>query len=77
MLEIIGWIYLGVIVGFISAVVLIGTFKAGKQEDLEMEIQDLRIQRTLLKEEIFRLTTLPSKRPRKKRTKRPKQKRPN
>ncbi len=77
MLETIGWIYLGGVIGFISAVVLIGILRAGKQEDLENEIQDLRTQRTLLKEEIFRLTTPPSKRPpRKRRTKRPPQKRP-
>jgi hypothetical protein len=76
MLETIGWIYLGIIIGFISAVVLVVMMKGGKQEDLEMEIQDLRTQRTLLKEEIFRLTTPPSKRPRKTRTKTPTQKRP-
>ena len=76
MLETIGWIYLGAVIGFISAVVLIGMLRAGKDEDQENEIQDLRTQRTLLKEEIFRLTTPPSKRPRKRRTKRPPQKRP-
>ena len=76
MLETIGWIYLGAVIGFISAVVLIGMLRAGKDEDQENEIQDLRTQRTLLKEEIFRLTTPPSKRPRKRRAKRPPQKRP-
>ena len=40
MLETIGWIYLGIIIGFISAVVLVVMMKGGKQEDLEMEIQD-------------------------------------
>ena len=77
MLEIIGWVYLGVMIGFVAAIVIIGMLRAGKQEDLEMEIQDLRTQRTLLKEEIFRLTSPPSKRPRRKRTKRPPKKRPN
>jgi|TARA_Y100000034_G_scaffold46044_1_gene56601 hypothetical protein len=76
-LETLGWLYLGIMAGFVSAVVIIGMLRAGKQEDLEMEIQDLRTQRTLLKEEIFRLTSPPSKRPRRKRTKRPTQKRPN
>lgn len=71
MLETLGWLYLGMVVGFVSAVVIIGMLRAGKQEDLEMEIQDLRTQRTLLKEEIFRLTSPPSKRPRRKRTKTP------
>ena len=77
MLETLGWLYLGIMAGFVSAVVIIGMLRAGKQEDLEMEIQDLRTQRTLLKEEIFRLTSPPSKRPRRKRTKRPPKKRPN
>jgi hypothetical protein len=68
MLETIGWIYLGAVIGFISAVVLIGMLRAGKDQDQESEIQDLRVQRSLLKEEIFRLTEKsPKPRPRSKR----------
>lgn len=85
MLETLGWLYLGIMAGFVFAVVIIGMLRAGKQEDLEMEIQDLRVQRSLLKEEIFRLTDnkSPKPRPRSKRRpynkhiKRPPKKRPN
>ena len=45
---------------------IIGALTAGRNEDLHREISDLRVQRELLKEEIFRLTK-PKKRPYKRR----------
>ncbi len=57
-------IFIGGIVGFMTIALL----TAGKTEDLYNEIQDLRIQRKLLKEEL--LKKFPNKpRPRKRRIK--------
>ena len=75
MLETVLWIFLGVIVGSITGIVTISLTTSGKIDDLENEIQDLRNQRQLLKEEIFRLSKPKSKpTPRKKRNYRPRNK---
>ena len=75
MLETVLWIFLGVIVGSITGIVTISLTTSGKIDDLENEIQDLRNQRELLKEEIHRLNEPKSKpTPRKKRSYRPKNK---
>ena len=76
MLETVLWIFLGIIVGSIAGIVTISLTTSGKIDDLENEIQDLRNQRQLLKEEIHRLNRVKSKpTPRKKRNYRPKNKR--
>ena len=76
MLETVLWIFLGIIVGSIAGIVTISLTTSGKIDDLENEIQDLRNQRQLLKEEIFRLSKPKSKpTPRRKRNYRPKNKR--
>ena len=68
MLETVLWVFLGIIVGLIAGIVTISMTTSGKIDDLENEIQDLRNQRQLLKEEIFRLNKPKSKpTPRKKR----------
>ena len=75
MLETVLWIFLGVIVGSIAGIVTISLITSGKIDDLENEIQDLRNQRELLKEEIHRLNEPKSKpTPRKKRSYRPRNK---
>ena len=75
MLETVLWVFLGVIVGSITGIVTISLTTSGKIDDLENEIQDLRNQRQLLKEEIFRLSKPKSKpTPRKKRNYRPRNK---
>ena len=75
MLETVLWIFLGVIVGSITGIVTISLITSGKIDDLENEIQDLRNQRELLKEEIHRLNKPRSKpTPRKKRNYRPQNK---
>jgi cell division protein FtsL len=75
MLETVLWVFLGVIVGSITGIVTISLTTSGKIDDLENEIQDLRNQRQLLKEEIFRLSKPKSKpTPRKKRSYRPRNK---
>ena len=72
MLETVLWVFLGVIVGSITGIVTISLITSGKIDDLENEIQDLRNQRQLLKEEIHRLNIPKSKpTPTKKRNYRP------
>ena len=76
MLETVLWVFLGIIVGSITGIVTISMTTSGKIDDLENEIQDLRNQRQLLKEEIHRLNKPKSKpTPRKKRSYRPRNKR--
>ena len=75
MLETILWVFLGIIVGSITGIVTISITTSGKIDDLENEIQDLRNQRQLLKEEIFRLSNQAKPTPRKKRSYKPKNKR--
>ena len=65
------WIFftIGIFLGSIVGIMTIGLLSAGKTEDLYNEIQDLRIQRKLLKEELLKRS--PSKpKPRKFRGKR-------
>ena len=72
MLETVLWVFLGIIVGSITGIVTISLTTSGKIDDLENEIQDLRNQRQLLKEEIHRLNIPKSNpTPRKKRNYRP------
>ena len=73
------WVLVGIFIGSIGGVLIISLLTAGKTEDLYMEIsnlsnevQDLRTQRKLLKDEIHRLNKSKSKpTPRKKRNYRP------
>jgi len=68
------WVLVGIIIGGIGGILSISLVSAGRFEDKEKEIQDLRTQRELLKQEIFRLTK-PNKGkpvPRKKRYYKPK-----
>ena len=50
------WVLVGIIIGSIGGILGISLVSAGRFEDKEKEIQDLRTQRELLKEEIFRLS---------------------
>ena len=69
------WVIVGIFIGSVGGVLIISLLTAGKTEDLYMEIQDLRTQRQLLKEEIHRLNVPKSKpTPRKKRSYRSKNK---
>jgi hypothetical protein len=76
------WVIVGIVIGSIGGILSISLLTAGKTEDLYTEIsnlnnevQDLRDQRQLLKEEIHRLNIPKSKpTPRKKRNYRPQNK---
>ena len=62
------WVLVGIFIGSVGGILIISLLTSGKTEDLYMEIQDLRTQRKLLKEEIHRLNKPKSKpTPRKKR----------
>ena len=66
-LQILGWIYLGIVLGGMGAVVGLSLFQVRNVADLKAEIRDLRLQRQLLKEEVFRLTKRGKPAPRKRR----------
>ena len=69
------WVLVGIFIGSIGGILTISLVTSGKFDDLQNEIQDLRNQRQLLKEEIHRLNIPKSKpTPRKKRNYRPKNK---
>jgi len=69
------WVLVGIFIGSIGGILTISLVTSGKFDDLQNEIQDLRNQRQLLKEEIHRLNVPKSKpTPRKKRSYRPKNK---
>ena len=69
------WVIVGIFIGSIGGILTISLVTAGKFDDLQNEIQDLRNQRQLLKEEIHRLNIPKSKpTPRKKRNYRPRNK---
>jgi hypothetical protein len=67
MLTIIGWVWVGIIIGFVLGVTLVSILASGKQADLETENMHLIYVRDSLKEEIFRLENLSKPKPRKKR----------
>ena len=67
MLTIIGWVWVGILIGFVMGVTLISMLASGKQADLESENTHLIYVRDSLKEEIFRLENQSKPKPRKKR----------
>ena len=67
MLTIIGWVWVGILIGFVMGVILISMMASGKQADLEAENLHLIFVRDSLKEEIFRLENQVKPKPRKKR----------
>ena len=69
------WVLVGIIIGAIGGVLTISLVSSGKFEDLQNVVQDLRVQRELLKGEIERLNKPRRKpTPRKKRHYRPRNK---
>ena len=69
-LQILGWIYLGIILGCMGGVLGLSLFQVRNVADLKATIRDLRLQRQLLKEEVFRLTKRGKPAPRKRNWKR-------
>jgi|TARA_R110001592_G_scaffold103369_5_gene291290 hypothetical protein len=67
-LQILGWIYLGVILGSMGGVFGLTLLQGNKSQDDRQTIVDLRLQRQLLKDEIFRLSKRGKPVPRKRRS---------
>ena len=59
------WILIGVLIGLPIGFIISSILSNRKLEDLDTEVQDLRSQRQLLKEEIFKLSK-PKPKPRRK-----------
>jgi len=55
-LQILGWIYLGIILGSTGSVIGLSLFQVRNVADLKAEIRDLRLQRQLLKKQLQKIT---------------------
>jgi uncharacterized membrane-anchored protein YhcB (DUF1043 family) len=65
------WVLIGIFIGLPIGFIISSVLTSDKIEDLDTEVQDLRTQRQLLKDEIFRLSKSRKPQPRKKRTYKP------
>ena len=65
--PLIGWIWMGIFIGFVMGVALITLLASGRQGELEQENLHLRWVRDSLKEEILRLEKPSKPNPRKRR----------
>ena len=66
-LQILGWIYLGIMLGGLGGIMALSMFTGPRLRDYESEISDLRLQRQLLKGEIERISKRGKPAPRKRR----------
>ena len=66
-LQILGWIYLGIMLGSIGGVMALLLFTGPRLREYESEISDLRLQRQLRKGEIERISKRGKPQPRKRR----------
>ena len=66
-IAIIGWVWLGILVGAVVGFIICSIMTAGKSGDLEAELVHQRFVRDSLKEEIFRLENQAKPKPRKRR----------
>jgi|TARA_Y100000741_G_C17964242_1_gene441157 hypothetical protein len=65
--PLIGWIWMGIFIGFVMGVALITLLASGRQGELEQDNLHLRWVRDSLKEEILRLEKPSKPKPRKRR----------
>ena len=66
-ITIIGWVWLGIVVGILIGITVAGMLTSSKQSELEDENIHLTFVRDALKEEIFRIENQSKPKPRKKR----------
>ena len=66
-ITIIGWVWLGIIVGIVLGFIICAVLTQSKVSELESELVHQRFIRDSLKEEIIRLDNQPKPQPRKKR----------
>ena len=71
MIETAEWVLIGVLIGSPIGFIISSVLTSDKMEDLDTEVQDLRTQRQLLKEEIFRWSKSRKPQTRKKRNYKP------
>ena len=67
-LQILGWIYLGIMLGSIGGVIGLGLFQVGRVADLKATIKDLEDEKRLLKSKLTKSFKRGKPQPRKKRT---------
>ena len=67
-LQILGWIYLGIMLGSIGGVIGLGLFQVGRVADLKATINDLEDEKRLLKSKLTKSFKRGKPQPRKKRT---------
>ena len=68
-IEIIGWVWIGILIGAVVGVLVMSLASTARIGDLEAEILQGRAVREALKEEIFRLENQAKPKPRKRRKK--------
>ena len=66
-IAIIGWVWLGIVIGTLIGITVVSILSSSKQAELESENLHLIFIRDSLKEEIFRLQNQVKPKPRKKR----------
>jgi len=66
-ITIIGWVWLGIVIGILMGITVAGMLTSSKQSELEDENIHLTFVRDALKEEIFRIENQSKPKPRKKR----------
>ena len=66
-LQILGWIYLGIMLGGLGGVIGLGLFQAGRVTSLMREINDLEFKNKILRGENERLSKRGKPQPRKRR----------
>jgi hypothetical protein len=66
-IAIIGWVWLGIVIGTLIGITVVSILSSSKQAELESENLHLIFVRDSLKEEIFRLQNQVKPKPRKKR----------
>ena len=66
-LQILGWIYLGVVIGTITGIIVLGLFTSGRIKSLERELSDSDFRNKILRGENDRLSKRGKPQPRKRR----------
>ncbi len=66
-IAIIGWVWLGIVIGILIGITIAGMLSSSRQSELEDENIHLTFVRDALKEEIYRIENQAKPKPRKKR----------
>lgn len=66
-IAIIGWVWLGIVIGMLIGITIAGMLSSSRQSELEDENIHLTFVRDALKEEIYRIENQAKPKPRKKR----------